>query len=212
MGQAQPETPDTGRRSGRGRLSSIDTLPEAADEHILWANAALRDREMPQTEILREFNARLADLGIRPISKGAFSRYSVRVAIETRKLEATRQITEAVLARMPAGDRADSTLAAIELVKFRILEMVTNEDVPDPKLLANAALSLSRLSSTALREAEGRRKDRKDQDDRKRATKEEERKSAEADAATVEKIAAEAGLSEDRVRALRAGVLGVTVQ
>ena len=81
-----------------------------------------------QTEILRGFNARLADLGLKPVSKGAFSRYSVRVAIEARKLEASRQITDAVLSRMSPEDRSDSTLAAVELLKFRILSLVMDED------------------------------------------------------------------------------------
>jgi hypothetical protein len=68
------------KRSGRGKLSSIEILPEVCDEDIAWVNAELKERRIPQTEILREFNARIADHGCKPISKGAFSRYSVRKA------------------------------------------------------------------------------------------------------------------------------------
>lgn len=207
MEQAQ----DKERREGRGRLSTIDMLPEEADEHIAWANLQLRERAMPQTEILREFNARLADHGIKPISKGSFSRYSVRVAIETRRMEASRQITDAVLSRMAPGDRADSTLAAVELLKFRIMSLVMDEDTPDPKFLGAAALALSRLSSTSLREAEGQRLDRKDQvetEERQRAAEAEQATRDAANAAVT--IAREAGLSADRIAAIKRGVLGLS--
>lgn len=200
------------KRSGRGRLSSIEQLPEICDEDIAWANEELRERRMPQTEILRQFNARLADKGLKGVSKGAFSRYSVRVAIEMRKLQATREITSAVLDRMPKGERSDSTLAAIELVKFRIVQLVMDVEQPDPKLLGHAALTLQRLSATALREAEGKRrtdKDERDQADRDRADVERERAEAAETAAAVEQIATEAGLSAERIAAIRRGVLGL---
>lgn len=207
----EPQAGQTDRREGRGRLSSIEQLPEICDEDIAWASAELRDRKMPQTEILRQFNARLADKGIRGVSKGAFSRYSVRLAIEMRKISASREITSAVLDRMPKGERSDTTLAAIELVKYRLVELIMGEEEPDPKLLANASLALMRLSSTALREAEGQRRDQKAKQDQAERDKAAEQEKAEAvqTADTVEKIATEAGLSADRVAAIRKGVLGL---
>ena len=209
--QAQGERANSGRRAGRGKLSTIEMLPEAADEAIAWANQALRDRAMPQTEILRQFNAMLADHGIKGVSKGAFSRYSIRVAIEARKLEASRQMTDAILSRLAPGERSDSTIAATELLKFRILEMVTNEEEPDPKLLNIASLALSRMSMTALRETHGQRLDKADQrEESKLAQAEREKREAAETADTVEKIASEAGLSADRVAAIRKGVLGLS--
>lgn len=133
----------TGRRKGRGSLSSIDKLPEVCDEHIAWANIELRERRIPQTEILREFNSRIADHGCKPISKGAFSRYSVRKAIEVRKMEAARDVANAVMAKFPIGDRNDATLAAIELVKFRVIELIMDGD-SDMGQLAKASLILTR--------------------------------------------------------------------
>ena len=52
------------RREGRGRLSSIDLLPDEAEPEVVWALEQLRDRKLPQTAILAEFNERLADKGI----------------------------------------------------------------------------------------------------------------------------------------------------
>ncbi|MDE2595967.1 MAG: DUF3486 family protein [Sphingomonadales bacterium] len=205
------------RREGRGRLSSIDMLPEQADEAIAWANTALRERNLPQTEILRQFNAMLADHGIPSVSKGAFSRYSVRTAITVRKLEATRQITDVVVSRIPDGNRSDTMIVMTELLKHQVLSMMMDEETPDPKLLNAATLAINRISTTALREAEALRRDKKDkQADEERAAAAAaalaatERANAEA-AAQVEKIASEAGLGADRIAAIRRGVLGLGV-
>lgn len=202
------------RRQGRGHISSFDTLPEDADEALFWANQQLRDRAMPQTEILLTFNAMLADKGIKGVSKSAFSRYSVRKAIEERKQEAGRQIADIWIKRMPLGERNDSTIAAIEMLKFRILTMVADTDEPDLKLFGEAALALNRLSSTALREAEGQRRDKADEREESKLAQAEREKLEQAEnaatAATVEQIASEAGLSAERVAAIRKGVLGLS--
>ena len=69
---------------GRTHLQSAQ--PVLLSHHLLaHAWPLLRERRMPQTEILRQFNARLADKGLKGVSKGTFSRYSVRLAIEMRK-------------------------------------------------------------------------------------------------------------------------------
>ena len=200
------------RRNGRGMLSSIERLPEACDEHIAWANTELRERRMPQTEILREFNARIADHGCKPISKGAFSRYSVRTAIEMRRASAAVQITNAVMERLDKVARNDATVAAIELVKFRLMSLIMDEEETDIGLLNKASLTLQRLTSSQLRIGEAVRRDEKDQRDQARDDAAEAAKSqAEAveTADTVEQIATEAGLSAERVAAIRKGVLGL---
>src|SRR3546814_15932583 len=79
-------------QEGRGRLSSIDLLPEEAEPDIVWASEQLRLREKPAKMILAEFNARLADRGIASISKSAWGRYSVRKAIQFRKLDQVHHI------------------------------------------------------------------------------------------------------------------------
>lgn len=203
------------RRDGRGQLSSIDTLPEECDEDIAWANEALRERKMPGNEILRQFNARLADKGQKSVSKSAFSRYSVRLATEVRKMEASRQITDVILARMPPGERSDGMIAATELLKYRILEMVMGQDEPDPKLLNVASLALQRLGSTAARQIDVQRQEKKDQrEEEARAVQlaaQQAAQEAEQAAEAVAKIATEAGLGAERVRELRRGVLGLAV-
>lgn len=203
------------RREGRGRLSSVEMLPEAADEALAWANAELRDRKMPQTEILRQFNAMLADHGIPSVSKGAFSRYSVRTAITMRKLEGTRQITDVVISRLPEGERSEGMIVMTELLKHQVMSMLMDEEQPDPKLMNAATLAIARLSATQQREAEEKRRDKKDQQaEADRAAAAEAAKAAaeranQEAAAQVEKIGTETGLSADRIAAIRKGVLGL---
>lgn len=168
---------------------------------------------MPGNEILRQFNARLADKGVKGISVGAFSRYSIRMATEVRKMEASRQITDVILQHMPPGERSDGMIAATELLKYRILEMVMAEDQPDPKLLNIASLALQRLGSTAARQIDVQRRERQDQREEDARASHEAALSIEAEqvADDVGKIAADVGLDANRVRELRRGVLGLAV-
>jgi len=203
--------PDTDRREGRGRLSSIDMLPEEAEPDIIWANQTLRERSMPQTEILRELNARLADRGIGPISKGAFSRYSVRASLELRRMAASRQLTELILSKVQPGERSEGMVVAIEMMKHRIIEMVMAEDEPSPGMLNKATLALQRLSSVAVREAQVKRIERKDEQEAAEREAVEQKAAADAETAeTVSRIATEAGLSADAIAAIRKGVLGLS--
>lgn len=201
------------RRRGRGQLSSIDELPEVADEAIAWANAQLSDRSMPQNEILRQFNAMLADHGIAPISRSSFSRHSVRVAIQLREHDQVRQLINAMMANMDPDESDKATLVALEMVKFRTLMGLAASIESDPKSLSQASLTLQRLTATANNVAEGKRRDDKDQREQTAAEREEAEKQAEREktetADTVEKIATEAGLSAERVAAIRKGVLGL---
>ncbi len=62
----------------RHALSSIDLLPEAATADINWAIAQLDEGRRTDSDVLFEFNDRLAVIGIEPISKSAFGRFALR--------------------------------------------------------------------------------------------------------------------------------------
>ncbi|WP_339745608.1 phage protein Gp27 family protein [uncultured Maricaulis sp.] len=133
------------RREGRGRLSTLDLLPEEADGDILWLNEELREGRRLQIDLLDEFNARLADKGIGSISKSAFSRYTVRKATQFRQLDETRRIS-VELADMLGVDSSDKmTIALSEMLKmaaFRIAEG-GNLNTKDVMELARATQSLT---------------------------------------------------------------------
>jgi hypothetical protein len=197
------------KRSGRGKLSSIELLPEVCDEHIAWANVELNERRMPQTEILREFNARIADHGCKPISKGAFSRYSVRKAIELRKALASQQITNTIIGQFNLNDRSSTTIATVELLKNRIVELVMGAEDPKQLDIDYVSKSLNRLSTIARREQQTLAAERKDEREEIQRREAEESRKREDAVRTVEKIATEAGLGADRIEAIRKGVLGL---
>jgi len=113
---------DQDRREGRGRLSSIDLLPDEAEEDIRWALDQLRARSIHQNLILDQFNARLASRGIKPVSKSAFSRWTVRKAIQFRRLDEVRTITNEIAAAMGSAGADESTVALAEMVKAQIYE------------------------------------------------------------------------------------------
>lgn len=110
-------------REGRGRPSSLDMLPEEADGDLAWLNEELRAGKRLQIDILAEFNARLADRGLAPVSKSAFSRYSVRKAVQFRQLDETRRIS-VELAEMLGADSADKmTIAVSEMLKMAAFKL-----------------------------------------------------------------------------------------
>lgn len=184
------------RREGRGRLSSIDLLPDDAEAEIVWALEQLRDRTMPQIAILDEFNARLADRGIAKVSKSAFSRWSVRKALQFRRLDEVRAITADVVAGLGTGGADEVTTTIAEMIKVAIYEQL--EGTQDAKALQalgralNAAVAAQKTSAENRRKLEGEIAQQLGQA---------------ADRAG--DAAREAGLSADRAAELRNKVLGV---
>lgn len=117
------------RKEGRGHLSSIDMLPDEAESAIVWANEQLRDRKLPSAVILAEFNERLADLGLTPISKSAWGRYAVRKAIQFRRLDEIQRMGGELARTMDAKAPDEVTVAVAELLKVAIFEILEDGQV-----------------------------------------------------------------------------------
>ncbi len=186
------------RREGRGRLSSIDLLPEEAEPDIVWALDALRERAMPQTAILAEFNSRLADRGIAGVSKSAFNRWSVRKAIQFRRLNEVRAITGEIVRDLGVDGADNVTIAVAESIKAAVYERLEGDN--DPKALMALGRALNSAVAAQKSSADLR-------------AKIEARTNAQLEAAAekVESVGREAGLSEDRVAQIRRDVLGLRV-
>lgn len=186
----------TERREGRGRLSSLDLLPDEAEPEIVWALEQLRLRAIPQNAILDEFNGRLADRGIGKVSKSAFSRWSVRKAMQFRRIDEVRAITSDVVAGLGTDGADQVTVAVAEMLKVAIYESLEGQqDAKGLQALAralNAAVAAQRTSATH----------RKVLEESVNAVIEQAADKA-SDAAT------EAGMSEERAAELRRRVLGV---
>lgn len=183
-------------REGRGQLSSIDTLPDEAEPDIVWALEQLRERTMPQTAILDEFNSRLADRGIGRVSKSAFNRWSVRKAIQYRRMDEVRAITADIASALGTDGADQVTVAIAEMVKVAIYESL--EGNLGPKQIMEISKALGSVVSAQKVSSEHRAR----LEARVAAQVEEAADRAGA-------AAAEAGLSADRVAQIRRDVLGV---
>jgi hypothetical protein len=136
---------ETARQEGRGRLSSIDMLPEEAEPDIVWALEQLRLREMPSKMILGEFNARLADRGIGPVSKSAWGRFSVRKALQFRKLDEVHGIARELAATLGTDRADDVTIMIAEMVKVAAFQLLEGGEVSSKGLM-----ELSRAVATSV--------------------------------------------------------------
>lgn len=148
---------DLDRREGRGRLSSIDLLPDEAEEDIRWALDQLNARSLPQNLILDQFNARLASRGIEGVSKSSFSRWSVRKAQQLRKLNDTREITNSIFATIGTSGADETTMVLVELVKAQIFDIVEKGGMA-AKEIKSVSTSLRDLATANRASAEHRRK------------------------------------------------------
>ncbi len=116
-------------REGRGHLSSIDMLPDEAEGAIVWANEQLRTRKLPAGAILAEFNERLADIDLPPVSKSAWGRYAVRKAIQFRRLDEIQRMGGELARSMDAKAPDEVTVAVAELLKVAIFEILEDGEV-----------------------------------------------------------------------------------
>lgn len=148
------------RREGRGRLSSIDLLPEEAEPDVVWALEQLRERAMPQNAILDEFNARLADRGIGKVSKSAWSRYAVRKAIQFRRLDEVQRMSGELVASLGTDGPDQVTIAVAEMLKLATFQRLEQDDgkALDTKGIMELARALSSAVSAQKSSAEHRRK------------------------------------------------------
>jgi len=183
-------------RLGRGRLSSIDLLPEEAGDDIVWACQELAARSRTQTDILFELNDRLEAKGLEPISRSAFNRKAMRLAAAQRRMSEARAMFEGLADQMTAKDVDENTIILGEFIKTLIIELV--DDQAGPKT-PKQAMELARAfhATVAAQKISSDRRKVLDEDYEKKT------------AATIDKVAQEKGLSEDAVAQLRRDFLGV---
>lgn len=184
-------------RKGRGRLSSIDLLPEDAQPEISWARVELEKRERLQKDIHAEFNARLADKGIGPISASAFGRHSIKVAEMDRRRREFNDHSEHFSKNYDPKKKDDYTTMIADTIKMLIYEIIQGASDAgfNPKQAKEMAEALRALVSAEKVSTEVKEKV--------------EKQLAERVEAVTETIGREAGLSEDRIAQLRRDFLGV---
>ncbi len=183
-------------RQGRGRLSSIDLLPEDADDDVAWALEQLRERKMLQVEILVEFNRRLEAKGIDPISPSAWGRYALRKANQFRRLDEAQRISAELVSSLDANDPDQLTIAIGEMVKTAAFELLEGD--LDTKGLMELSRAVQGVVGAQKTSSENRRRMEREVAER-----------VEDAADRVEESLREAGLSEERLAEMRKRFLGV---
>lgn len=191
------------RRPGRGRLSAIELLPEECDDAVAWAAQELAARERTQLDIYAEFRKKLIAIqgetgaAFDVPSFSSFNRYSIKLAAMMRRIEETRSIATALTERLDAGSSDDLTVIAAEAIKTLIFEILQSAgdgglSTKGAQELANAlrAAAAAQSVSTARRQKV-------------------EAEFAEKVDEVVEKVGAEAGLSDEAIAKLRRKFLGV---
>lgn len=174
---------------GRGRLSSIDLLPEEAQDDILWALGELNQRQRTQADILFELNDRLVAKGIDPISKSAFNRQSTKLAARSRRIAERQAIYSAIAPSLSPEKVADTDLVLAEFLKTMIDELLDDASL-GPKGAHDLAKAFHHTVS-ALKVSG---------DHKARLLKEMAVKTEQA----IEKVAAKTGMSTDIIAKFRA--------
>lgn len=191
--------------SGRGRLSSFDTLPSEADHIVAWAASELADREKTQTDIYAEFVTRCqslmaehrGELEFRVPAFSSFNRYSLRQARLSRRLDQTREIVAVLAEKHDAKASDDLTVIAGEMIKSVVLHMLGDaSDGIAPKELKNladafrSAQAAQNMSSTRKAKETAALQDRLGE--------------------AVEAVAKAKGLTAETTEDIKASILGVT--
>lgn len=199
-----------GRDIGRGRISSIDRLPEWCDEAVRWAFTALKDRDLTQLEILDGLNERiraaaweqgLTDPNLIPqISKSAFNRRAMRLAAVGRRLEETREIAAILTPRFEGENAEQITLLLAQTIKSLTFEMLESAG----ELSANGETAeMLMFASRALKHAEEAA--RISADTKARILRDFTEKAEK----TVDVVAKAKGLSAETVETIKANILGI---
>ena len=191
--------------TGRGRLSSFDTLPTEADAIVAWAAGELADRDKTHTDIYAEFVTKCqalmaehrGELEFRIPAFSSFNRFSLRQARLSRRLDQTREIVAVLAEKHDAKASDDLTIIAGEMIKSVVLHMLGDAaDGIAPKQLKELADAFR--SAQAAQNLSSTRKAKE--------TAQLQEKLGDA----VDAVAKAKGLTAETAEQIKAEILGVT--
>jgi hypothetical protein len=182
----------------RRRLSSIDLLPEEATPDIAWAYEELKQRNMPQLAILDELNKRLADRGLKGISKSAFNRRALWLIGQGEAILKAREIAAVLGEKLDKAPEGDVGMLLNELVKSIAFDILSNAQLTDKvsmNMVVNAAVALDKLENARKISVDARAKIQKE--------------FANKSIAAVEAAGRAKGLTDETVQAIKSQILGI---
>lgn len=185
-------------RGKRGRLSSIDLLPEEVAPDIQWAYEEIKARRMPQLQILGELNKRLADRGLKRLSKSAFNRKVMWLVGHGDALLRAREIAAVMAEKLDDVPEGDVGLLLGEVIKSIVFDLVSDGQLND-----SVSMNMAVQASVALQKLEDAR--RLSVETRVKVAKSFARKAADA----VEAAGQAKGMTRDTIEAIKAKILGI---
>ena len=114
-------------RDGRGWLSSIDELPDEAQDDIVWACGELNQRLRTQADILERLNNRLLIKGLGPISRSAFNRFSMKRAMAARRVHEARGIFAGLADQFTPEAVDEGNIVLGEFLKTLVFELAQRD-------------------------------------------------------------------------------------
>lgn len=186
-------------RQGRGKLSTIQQLPEEAQPAVQWALKELTSTERTQVDILKEFNERLHEIDPKtnPISSSAFNRHSMRLSQMTRRMAQTREIASAVSEHLGAKTSDDLTIMAAEAIKTLIFELLGDASDGDIAPLEAMRLATALKQATHAQHISTDRRTRIDGDFKDAASK------------ALDQVGRRKGISSETVKNIKKEFLGI---
>ena len=188
------------RKSRRGRLSTIDLLPDEARPYVVAAMQALKERSREQESIREELNNHLLSLGCKPISKSAFNRKALWLAGFGEQLTQAREVAAVLAEKLDKAPEGDVGLLLNETIKMIVYDIVMQGSIDDE----SASLTMAKDAALALYRLEHARK--VSIVTRKKIMDDFGAKAADA----VEAVAKVKGITAETVEAIKSKILGVT--
>jgi hypothetical protein len=185
-------------RTGRGRLSSVDMLPEDLRVQV---NADLRERRKTQKRILREVNPELSERGEKPLSKSALGRYAQWAEEKNAMMRTAQAAANTMVGGLGEHTGTDIGRAVTDLVKTLTFDLVLRAQDGD----SDEPIDVDTLNKVALI---AQRIERASKISLERETAIRDQVMAEAAERAGEAAKAQ-GMDEDQARFWREKVLGV---
>ncbi|ELO0986299.1 DUF3486 family protein [Citrobacter freundii] len=143
------------KKPTRGRASKVDLLPEHVRKTL---HEMLRDKAVPQAQILDEINALIDDAGLPEdmrLSRSGLNRYASSVEQVGHSMRQLREATSQLTADLGDKPMGDTTKLILEMARgqlFKLFMAQTNDpNTPvDVDMIKNAMLAAQRLESTAM--------------------------------------------------------------
>lgn len=139
----------------RGRASKVDLLPEDVKKTL---HVMLRDKAIPQAQILEEINALIDDAGLPEdmrLSRSGLNRYATSVEQVGQNLRQMREMTQALTSQLGDKPMGETTKLILEMARSQLfkalMRQIENPEAEvDIDMLKNVMLAAQRLESTAM--------------------------------------------------------------